>query len=70
MVTLIAGTGRVTDGQFVGMTVADVRSRFSGAYNIPADASANVNGRQVDGTYTLQAGDELVFSKPAGQKGN
>lgn len=67
--TLIAGTGRVSDGSFIGQSVAAIRAQFKDVYNIPATAQGTVNGKVVADTYTLKANDELVFSKPAGQKG-
>lgn len=67
--TLIAGTSRVTDGSFVGQTVSAIRAQFKDVYNIPATAQGTVNGSNVADTYVLKANDELIFAKPAGQKG-
>jgi molybdopterin converting factor small subunit len=69
VVTVIAGTGRISDASFVGQTVAALRAQFAGLYNIAATAQALVNGKAVDANYTLRAGDELSFTKPAGEKG-
>jgi hypothetical protein len=68
--TLIAGTSRVTDASFVGKTVSAIRAQFKDVYNIPAAAQGTVNGANVADTYVLKANDELIFSKPAGQKGS
>ena len=70
MVTVILGTGRLTDAGFAGSSVGSIRNQFGPLYNVAAGAQAQVNGRNVADDYSLKAGDELIFSKPAGQKGN
>jgi len=55
--------------ELAGKTVAQVRCDFKSVYNIPDEATATVNGRAATATTVLRAGDELVFAKPAGQKG-
>lgn len=69
MVTLFAGTGKVTDAAFVGMTIGQLRTQFAGVYNIQPASRGSVNGRLEDDTYVLRANDELLFTKPAGEKG-
>ena len=67
--TVICGADRLTLGELVGVTVEDVREDYSSLLNIPDSATPLVNGRTVDEGYSLKAGDELIFSRPVGQKG-
>jgi len=50
-------------------TVATVRNTFAGAYNIPSDAVALVNGQRVAEDYVLNSNETLEFIKQAGVKG-
>jgi hypothetical protein len=49
--------------------VSVVRSTFSAAYNIPAEALAFVDGVAVTEDYVLQPNETLEFIKQAGVKG-
>lgn len=52
-----------------GMTVEQVRQRFSDQMDISADAAAVINGIGVDNSYTLKPGENLAFIQHAGEKG-
>jgi hypothetical protein len=66
---LISGPSRLTGQTLTGQTVAQVRSTFAGALNIPDGATCTVNGVAVADTQVLVDGEEIVFAKPLGQKG-
>lgn len=68
MGTIISGPSRL-DADVFGKTVASVREEYGDVLNIPAGATATVNGETVDEGRTLRVDDEVVFSKPLGQKG-
>lgn len=53
----------------VGKTVGDTRKGLKDIYNIPGDAIAEVDGKQVGDDFILGAGQNLEFSKIAGDKG-
>jgi len=55
--------------EVVGKKVKDVRAALVDSFNIPADATALVNGNQVDGEYVLQNSETLEFLKASGVKG-
>lgn len=65
----VCGSENLKLSEFVGMTVAAIRSEYGDLLNIPGDATALVNGKSKEDSYTLKAKDELVFSRPVGQKG-
>ena len=67
--TVLSGAEKLSTEALIGRTVEEIRSDFEDILNIPDDANALVNGRSVDDYYTLRDGDELVFSRPVGQKG-
>ncbi len=67
--TLVSGPSRLTGLTLVGQTVADVRRTYSTVLNIPAGASATINGVAVPETQTVVNGEEIVFAKALGQKG-
>jgi hypothetical protein len=67
--TLISGPNRLTNQPLSGMTVGDVRDRFSEALNIPDGAVATINDISVEDEQTLVNGETLIFSKPLGSKG-
>jgi hypothetical protein len=69
MATLIHGQNRTDSPALNGRTVAQARGDYGRNFNIPAGAQPSVNGVNVAETYTLAAGDELVFAVPTGQKG-
>lgn len=60
------------DGYFpmVGKTVGDVRKGLKDTFNLPGDANAEVDGKQVGDDFILGAGQNLEFSKAAGTKGD
>ncbi len=51
------------------MSVGDVFSMLQAPFNIAPAVAALVNGDAVDGDYRLRGGDELEFTRPAGEKG-
>lgn len=53
----------------VGKTVGDARKGLRSTFNLPGDAIAEVDGKQVGDDFILGAGQSLEFSKIAGQKG-
>ena len=53
----------------VGQTVASVRASLVDAFNIPADAIALVNGKEVSGEFILEANMVLEWQKILGSKG-
>lgn len=70
-ITIINGPSRVEiengDAETVGELLAMVREE--GLLNVPADATAVLNGAAAtDGTFVAD-GDELAFNKAVGQKG-
>lgn len=67
--TLISGPSRLVNQALAGLSIRQVRDRFGAALNIPAGASATVNGHSVPDTQVLVDGEEVVFAKPLGQKG-
>ena len=67
--TIISGASRLTGQALTGLSVAQVRSRFGEALNIPSKATVTVNGVAVADSQVLVDGEEIVFAKPLGQKG-
>lgn len=53
-------------GALVGLTLAEVRQMYENQFNIPKDAAAFVNGKQVkdEAKYIIQEGDKVKFDKP------
>jgi ethanolamine utilization protein EutQ (cupin superfamily) len=66
--TIISGPSRL-DVDINGKTVQTVLDEYGDVLNIPEGASVTVNGETVDAGTTLRSDDEVVFSKPLGQKG-
>jgi len=52
-----------------GKTVGSVRKSLRNSFNIPSDAVATVDGKQVGDDHVLSASQSLEFSKEAGVKG-
>ena len=52
-----------------GKTVGEVAHRLREVFNVPADASAWVNGVEVTKDHLLADGDNLEFARTFGQKG-
>lgn len=57
------------EAHLAGRTVADVRQALRQALNISPQAVAVVDGREVEDTFALQAGQQLEFVRLAGEKG-
>jgi len=59
------------DGEFnlSGHSLASLRTSLVGAFNIPADAIAFVNGRRVTSDFIAQAQDVIEFVRERGEKG-
>jgi hypothetical protein len=47
----------------------DVLSRYGAQFNIPATATAEVNGDRATGETAIPDGATVAFAKPTGQKG-
>ncbi len=60
-----------TSGRFpvTGRSVAEIGEFLREVLNVDKLSTGLVNGKEVDGAYTLKAGDTLEFLKPAGKKG-
>jgi len=52
-----------------GRSVAEVGEFLREVLNVDKLSTGLVNGKEVSGDYTLKAGDNLEFLKPAGKKG-
>lgn len=68
MVTVISGANE-SDLPLEGKTVAEARQALGPIYNISPEATAQVNAREVDGSYALRGGDELTFVTRTAEKG-
>jgi len=69
--TTIRVSSGASSGNFpvAGRSVAEVADFLREVLNIEKMSPGLVNGKDVEGTYTLKDGDELEFLKPAGSKG-
>lgn len=67
--TIVSGPSKLTGQTLAGMTVEEVREDFADILNIPAGATASINGYAVDGEQVIVNGEEIVFAKPLGEKG-
>lgn len=52
-----------------GKTVGQVRKSLRDAFNIPGDADALIQGKEVGDDFVLEGGMSLEFTKEAGVKG-
>lgn len=52
-----------------GKTVGSIRKSLREAFNIPGDASALIDGKEVGDDFVLQPSQNLEFIKTAGVKG-
>jgi hypothetical protein len=52
-----------------GKSVGTVRKSLRDAFNIPGDASALIDGKEVGDDFILQSGQNLEFCKFSGVKG-
>ena len=57
------------EASLAGRTVADVRQALRQALNISPQAVAVVDGREVEESFILLAGQQLEFVRLAGEKG-
>lgn len=55
--------------ELTGMRVGEVFQMLQAPFNIAPAVAALVNGDPVDAEHQLCAGDELEFTRPAGEKG-
>lgn len=53
-----------------GKTVGGIRKSLRDAFSIPGDATALIDGKEVNDDFILQAGHNLEFVKQAGVKGH
>lgn len=53
-----------------GKTVGSVRKAIKDTFNIPGDAVASIDGKEVGDEHILRGGQVLEFSKTAGTKGD
>jgi hypothetical protein len=69
VITVISGAN---EGSFPlgGRTVAFARQQLGPVYNIPADATATLNGRAASNDTVLRDGDELQFARTTAEKGS
>lgn len=76
MVTVTNGTNRLSQDNFVGMTVEEVVDTLTSLWNLSGDESYAVKRSGdsdydgVDYDYVLQNGDTLRISRSAGGKGS
>lgn len=52
-----------------GMSLSDFRRLFADRFDLDPDADAFLDGEHVSGDATLRAGQTLLFSRRAGEKG-
>ena len=53
----------------VGMTIAQVRARYSDRFDLDGQSIAYVNGIAVPETHRVNPGETLMFSHKSGEKG-
>lgn len=68
-VRVVHGANHEYFDNLVGKTVGSVRKSLRNSFNIPSDAVATVDGKQVGDDHVLSASQSLEFSKEAGTKG-
>src|SRR4051812_5508015 len=68
-VRVVHGAKDETFDAVVGRTIGEIRKSLKDSYNIPEDAQALIDGKQVDENTTVQANTTLEFIKQAGVKG-
>lgn len=68
-VRVIHGANERYFDHLTGKTVGSVRKSLRDAFNIPGDASALINGKEVGDDFILASGNSLEFVKMAGEKG-
>lgn len=55
--------------ELADMSVGEVFRMLRAPFNMAPAVTAQVNGESVDAEHRLAAGDELEFTRPAGEKG-
>ena len=68
-VTVLYGIHRLFDLATGGKSVKELRQALRSALNIEDEASAVVNGKEVEESYILNSDDTLEFVRLAGSKG-
>jgi hypothetical protein len=53
----------------VGMSVAQVRARYSDRFDLDSQSIAYINGMAVSDSHRINAGETLLFSHKSGEKG-
>lgn len=69
MVKVMCGINSYPTDKVLGLRVSQVRDKFRDVLNIPKDARALINGKQVSGDPVVEDGCELEFVKETGEKG-
>lgn len=70
LITVVSGPIRLEVELDACDNVADVAAAVAEKLNIPSGASAHVNGAPAEDETPITDGDEVVFSKTTGAKGN
>jgi len=68
-VRVVHGANHSYFDNLIGKTVGSVRKSLRNSFNIPGDAIATVDGKQVGDDHILATSQTLEFSKEAGVKG-
>lgn len=68
-VRVVHGANHQYFDNLVGKTVGSVRKSLRNSFNIPGDAVAMVDGKQVGDDHVLASSQNLEFTKEAGVKG-
>lgn len=69
MVSVTYGSNGDDFPGFDGQNIASIRAQLAAAYQIPADAVAQLNGRNASESDVVRNGDDLAFVKQTAQKG-
>ena len=64
MVTVVHGVDSES-ADLAGRTMQEVRMLYANVFNMPADATAKVNGKEVGENYVVQDNDKIAFEKKA-----
>jgi hypothetical protein len=68
-VRVVHGANERYFDQLAGKSVANIRKLLREAFNIPGDAVALIDGKEVGDEFILNGGQSLEFIKSAGEKG-
>ena len=67
---VVSGITDSNSDQYVGLSIASIRSKYGTMLAIPQGSRAVLNGAEVtDETTIVESFDELVFDRPTGTKG-